>query len=212
VHVHSGLAADKAAQLADAAGLSEDDRAVIVLASMVHDFGKATHTQHVVDENGKVSITSQGHDEAGVEPAEAFLQSIGASKDVRGRIAPLVREHMCSNSVKGKPTRTAVRRLARRLAPATMDDWAMVTSADKGGRGTGSTTPDTKAWTDLYVEEKSSMKPLLRGEHLMAAGMKPSPEFAPIIAASLEAQDEGLFDDEAGAKEWFEANYSRTPR
>lgn len=45
VHVHSGLAADQAARLADEAGLTGTDRLVIVLAALLHDAGKVTHTQ-----------------------------------------------------------------------------------------------------------------------------------------------------------------------
>ena len=206
VHVHSGMAADKAAELADAAGLDPEDRTVVVLAAMVHDFGKATHTQHVTDDEGNPKITSHGHDRAGVEPADEFLKSVGASKAIRDRIKPLVREHMCASGVK-TVTRPAVRRLARRLAPATINEWAMVCTADRGGRGTGSVPADTERWLDLYEEVGPKMTPLLRGNHLIDAGMKPGPAFKPVLAAALEAQDDGVFDDEAGALAWF-ATYS----
>ena len=202
VHVHSGMAADKAAELADIAGLDPEDRTVIVLAAMVHDFGKATHTQHAVDKLGNPKITSHGHDHAGVEPADEFLISIGASKVIRDRVKPLVREHMCSSTVK-TVTRPAVRRLARRLSPATLNEWAMVTAADKGGRGSGSVDAKTDQWLEMYEEESTRMSPLLTGQHLIDSGMTPGPAFKPVLAAALEAQDEGVFDDETGALAWF---------
>lgn len=205
VHVHSGLAADKATELADAAGLNAEDRTVIVLAAMVHDFGKATHTQHTVDASGNEKITSHGHAAAGVEPANTFLTNIGASKAIRDKIKPLVREHMCASSVE-TVTKPAVRRLARRLAPATMAEWAMVNAADKGGRGSGSKPAGTAQWLALYEVEAAKMKPLLRGDHLIATGLAPGPQFKPILAAALIAQDDGLFDDETGALAWFAAH------
>ena len=33
--------------------------------------------------------------------------------------------------------------------------------------------------------------------------MAPSPEFKPILASALAAQDDGVFEDEAGALRWF---------
>ena len=205
VHIHSGLAADKASEMATAAGLGEDDRTVIVLAAMLHDFGKATHTQHTVDADGNPKITSHGHAEAGVEPAVAFLNRIGASKAVRDRVKPLIREHMCAAGI-DQPTKSAVRRLARRLAPATVEEWAMVSSADKGGRGSGSIASGTEKWTALFEQEEDKMTPLLNGKHLIDAGMKPGPAFKPVLAAALEAQDNGEFNDEAGALHWFSAH------
>jgi tRNA nucleotidyltransferase (CCA-adding enzyme) len=206
VHAHSGLAGDKGAQLADSAGLVGDDRTVVVLASLLHDVGKVTHTQ-VAD--GRV--TSSGHDHAGVEPARCFLATIDATREVRDRILPLVREHMSATTAQ-TPSRAAVRRLARRLAPATIDEWALVVAADKGGRGAGSTAPGTEAWLELARQmgtQQAPARPILRGEHLIAAGMKPGPAFAPIMKAALAAQDDELFTDEVGAIDWLAAHLRR---
>lgn len=208
VHVHSGMAADKAASLADEAGLDEHERAVVVFGALVHDFGKATHTQHVTNPDGTVTIKSHGHDEAGVKPAGEFLNSIGAPSAVIKKVLPIVEAHMCISSTGQNPSRPAVRRLSRRLSPATMNEWAMVCEADKGGRGSASGPAGTEKWLSQYeVEvETNSMTPLLRGDHLIAAGMKPGPTFRPILDAALAAQDEGLFDDESGALVWFQNN------
>jgi tRNA nucleotidyltransferase (CCA-adding enzyme) len=211
VHAHSGLAGDRAAQLADAAGLTGDDRAVIVLAALTHDFGKVTHTQETPLPDGSIKITSRGHDEAGVAPAKAFLASIHATRDVRDRVLPLVREHMCASSAENV-SKPGVRRLARRLQPATMGEWALVTAADKGGRGAGSVEPGTERWMRLAEDLGTLQTPsssILRGEHLIAAGLKPGPTFSPIMAASIAAQDDGEFDDAAGAIRWLTAHLGR---
>lgn len=205
VHAHSGLAGDKACELADAAGLTGDDRAVVVLAAMLHDVGKHTHTQVKVWDDGEVDISSRGHAAAGVEPARAFLASIDAPRHIRDRVLPLVREHMAATGV-DEPSASAVRRLARRLAPATMTDWALVVEADKGGRGAASRPGGTGPWMALAAElgtEREPVRAILRGEHLIAAGMTPGPAFAPIMRDAQVAQDDGEFVDEAGALAWL---------
>lgn len=199
VWTHAGLAADQAARLADEAGLTGTDRLVIVFAALLHDVGKVTHTQ-IGDR-----ITSHGHAEAGVAPAAEFLRSIGCPEAITDRILPLIREHM---NCFGRPTKPAVRRLVRRLVPATLTELALVCAADAKGRGDQDAWSTAGAWfemgRDLRVEERPA-KGLLTGDHLIAAGMKPGPEFKPILAEGLAAQDAGEFADEAGAIRWLAA-------
>lgn len=211
VHTHVGLAGDKAAQLAAAAGMSDDDRTVVVLASVLHDVGKATHTQIRHWDDGEVDITSQGHADAGVEPAEEFLKAIDTPRHIRDRVLPLIREHMAATNNE-HPSRPAVRRLARRLQPATISEWALVVTADKGGRGAGSVPGGVDRWVELAQQtgtQSAPVSPLLRGEHLIAEGMKPGPAFAPIMRGAMTAQDDGEFDDEPGAIAWLAARLSR---
>lgn len=200
VHVHSGLAADQAARLADDAGLAGADRFTVVMAALAHDFGKVTHTQHT---GGR--ITSHGHAAAGTEPATAFLRSAGCPEALTARIVPLVREHM---SCTGRATKPAVRRLARRLVPATMTEMAIVSGADHAGRGDPDAPNPAAAWLEvartLTITERPA-KGLLTGDHLIAAGMTPGPPFRPLLAAALAAQDAGEFEDEAGALRWLAA-------
>jgi tRNA nucleotidyltransferase (CCA-adding enzyme) len=204
VIVHTGLAADVAARMADEAHLTGEDRFVAVMAALTHDFGKAEHTQHVEQPDGSIKITSHGHAEGGVEPAVEFLESIGTPKRIIERIAPIIREHMCTSS--GDPTPAAVRRLARRLVPATLEEWSLVVGADRGGRGSDNYKNPATKWLAVAANigvEKRPVKGLLTGNHLIAAGMSPGPEFKAILADSLSAQDNGEFSDEAGAIEWF---------
>ena len=201
VHVHTGLAGDQAARLADEAGMTGADRFVVVMGALAHDFGKVTHTQRA----GR-RITSHGHAAAGVEPARAFLRSAGTPEALTARIVPLVKEHMCPV---GRPTWSAVRRLARRLVPATMTELALVCGADRTGRGDPDAPNPALAWlavaSRLRVTERPA-KGLLTGHHLIAAGMTPGPPFTPLLAAALAAQDEGEFSDEAGAIRWLHAH------
>jgi tRNA nucleotidyltransferase (CCA-adding enzyme) len=200
VWVHSGLAADQAARLADEAGLTGTDRFVIVFAALLHDVGKVTHTQIV---SGR--IISQGHAKAGVVPAQDFLFSAGCPHATVLRILPLIREHM---NCQGRPAKPAVNRIARRLVPATLAELTLVVGADRKGRGDPDAPNPAEAWLqkghDLRVTERPA-KGLLTGDHLIAAGMKPGPAFRPVLADALAAQDAGEFDDEAGALRWLAA-------
>jgi tRNA nucleotidyltransferase (CCA-adding enzyme) len=206
VWTHSGLAGDQAARLADEAGLTGTDRLVVVFAALMHDFGKVTHTGFMPGPGGTLRITSHAHAPAGVKPARSFLRRIGAPHELIIRTAPLIREHMnCAT----RPTRPAVRRMARRLVPATMAELALVIQADSAGRG----DPDCEhalagAWLamagDLTVTERPA-RGLLTGHHLIAAGMTPGPAFGPVLAGAIAAQDDGEFTDEAGALRWLAA-------
>jgi tRNA nucleotidyltransferase (CCA-adding enzyme) len=204
VWTHAGLAADQAARLADEAGLTGTDRLVVVFAALLHDAGKVTHTQLT---DGR--ITSHGHAAAGVEPAAAFLRSIGCPEGIAVRILPLIREHM---NCFGRPTKPGVRRLVRRLVPATLTELALVCAADAKGRGNPDAWSTAESWfemgRDLKVEERPA-KGLLTGDHLIAAGMKPEPAFKPILAEALAAQDSGEFSDEDGAVRWLAARERR---
>ncbi len=131
---HSGLAAEVAAGLADEAGLEGDDRYVVVAAAMLHDIGKATTTRRQVGQDGSEHVVSPGHAQAGEDPTESFLVSIGCPEHLRRRVVPLVAEHMAA-TMSGGPTERAVRRLARRLAPATIEGRVLVVRADRSGRG-----------------------------------------------------------------------------
>ncbi|MBT2498364.1 CCA tRNA nucleotidyltransferase [Agromyces sp. ISL-38] len=197
VWAHTALAAAAAAEICSSRGITGAERDVVVLGALVHDLGKAECTVLEPDER----ITSRGHAEAGVAPAESFLKRIGAPASVRDRVLPIVREHMAHTI--DKPTRAAVRRLMRRLHPATLQDWISVVSADVGGRGAGFQPFDARRWETLAGETgQVPAKPLLRGEHLVALGLEPGPRFGELIRESLEAQDDGVFDDEAGAVAW----------
>lgn len=204
VATHTGLAADQAARLADEAGLQGDDRLVVVLATLCHDLGKVEHSQvgHYAD--GRVRITSYGHAEGGVAPTQAFLTSIGCPLDLVARIIPLVAEHMASAN---PASPAAVRRLARRLAPATMREWALVTAADRKGRGNADAANPAEAWLEMALAQgvdNHPARPLLRGDHLIAAGLQPGPAFGPILAAAATAQEDGAFSDTQGAIAWLD--------
>ena len=205
VEVHTAMAADQAAMLAKRDGLSDEDRVILLFATITHDLGKATHSK--VEPDGHVS--SHGHAEAGVEPAVEFLKKIGAPLSIQHKVPILVREHMAHAGIKGEPSASAVRRLIRRLDDngngVTLEQWARVVEADTSGRGNPKDNPSLpwlKKASELGVSKPG--RSILRGEHLFAKGMPPGVKYKGILAAAVSAQDDGLFFDEAGALSWLD--------
>ena len=206
VHVHTGLAGDQAARLADQAGLTGADRFVAVMAAVCHDFGKPEHTFWMAD-----GWHSNGHAGGGVQPARQFLHAAGAPRHLVTRILPLVRDHM--TPLTAQPNQRNVRRLARRLVPASMAELALVSAADCKGRGDPDAASPADAWLEVAAGLRVEAKPatgLLTGRHLIAHGLTPGPVFKDILAGALAAQDAGEFTDEAGAVEWLRTSAATT--
>jgi tRNA nucleotidyltransferase (CCA-adding enzyme) len=172
---------------------------VAVVGALLHDLGKVTHTQ-IDPASGR--ITSHGHAEAGVGPAKAFLRRIGAPSGVIRRVVPVVAEHMSHVSVQGTPSRSTLRRLTRRLAPATLTDWARVVDADCAGRDIGAKASPSPTWLAVAAADPIGTAPILQGRHLISLGMRPGPGFASLLRKALQAQDDGEFTDEGSALAW----------
>jgi tRNA nucleotidyltransferase (CCA-adding enzyme) len=105
-----------------------------------------------------------------------------------------------------------VQRLARKLAPASIDDLTLVMTADSFGRPPLQ-SPETIALIALLRAkaralelENAAPRPLVLGRHLLALGLRPNPEFKRILAQAFEAQLDGAFTDTAGGVEWLKAH------
>ena len=204
VFTHTGHCCDALAKLPDWQKADEESRIVYMLAVLAHDFGKPSTTQRVM-KDGRMRIVSPGHDEAGVPLAERFLNRINAPGAVRERVLPLVLNHMAHLST---VTDRFVRRLAKRLAPETIEGLCLVITADSFGRPPqppvvpeGVAALKAKA-AELQVQA-AAPKPILLGRHLIELGLQPGKQFGEILDAAFEAQLEGKFQDLATAFRWL---------
>lgn len=191
-------------------------RRLLMFAVLAHDFGKPTTTQRA-EKNGSLRWISPGHEPAGGPLAETFLRRLGAPLELDAPVRALVLNHLAHHHGQTEFTDTAVRRLARRLAPATIDELATVMRADSNGRPP-LPSPQTHARIDQLVAkaralelEQSAPRPLVLGRHLIALGHRPGPTFTPILDAAFEAQLDGAFNDEAGGRAWLEHHLQKTP-
>ena len=188
-------------------GADERARGVLMLAALLHDAGKATHTRREL-RDGRERVVSPGHEVAGVPMAEAFLRRVGMPNDVLERVPRLVANHMAHLE---EPSARAIRRLSLRLAPATIDELCALMTADASGRPprpAGETTA-VRAIRERAAElrlEAAIPRPLVMGRHLVSRGMMPGPAFKEVLARAFQAQLDGEFADEAGGLRWLDAH------
>jgi tRNA nucleotidyltransferase (CCA-adding enzyme) len=184
----------------------EMSRGVWMLATLAHDFGKPSTTREEGRE-GRCRIVSPGHEQAGGPIAAAFLARIGAPNEVLARVVPLVINHLAHLQA---GTDRAVRRLALRLVPETLEALCVVMSADALGRPP---RPAVVPHTITQLLERATAlrlkreppKPLLLGRHLLKRGMRPGKDVGRITRAAFEAQLDGEFSNLAGAFAWTAA-------
>ena len=199
VFVHTQHVVNAAAVVANREQLGEHDRLVLMFAALAHDFGKPEVT---AKQDGR--WRSKGHCEAGVKHAERFLGRIGAPLAIIAEVLPLVSEHLVHAGI-ADPSPKAVRRLANRIAPASIEALARVVEADHSGRPPLPKGNPLQVWVDkahaLNVFSDKP-KPVLMGRHLMDLGVKPGKPMGVLLNRAFEAQLDGVFDNLEDAQQW----------
>lgn len=203
VFIHTKHVVDAAVTICQREGITGDRRTVIVLASLCHDFGKATHTQF---EDGRTR--SRGHEQAGEEPTRSFLDRIGCPKAIADKVVPLVTRHLAHISCESD---RSVRRLAQAIFPATIEELCFVIEADHSGRPPlAPGLPECAK--NLLIKSKelncnqAPVNKILQGRHLISLGRKPGKEFSEILNRAFEAQLNGEFDCENSGLTWLQSN------
>lgn len=201
VFVHTSHCLDAMARLPEWLNADEELRAILMFAMLTHDFGKATTT--IVGPEG---ITSAGHESASLPLAQTFFERMGAPIFIREHVAPLIVNHMFHAT---DVTDRSVRRLARRLAPESVESLAILMTADSMGRPPRPiqipavvTALRAKA-AELRVQS-AAPKPILQGRHLIERSFAPGANFKPILDQAFEAQLDGAFHEIAGAQQWLD--------
>jgi len=198
VFVHTQLVIDRARELIDE--LSYPRQVTVMLAALAHDFGKPATTEFL---DGR--WRSRGHEEAGVPPAESFLDRVNVHTidgyNVRAQVIALVREHLKPGEFYKKRDEVgdgAFRRLARRCEP---DLLYRVAKSDSLGRNAAWVPrekwygAEAQEWfiqrtRELQVEQRAP-DPLLLGRHLLELGVQPGPQIGEITRAVYEMQLDG---------------------
>jgi tRNA nucleotidyltransferase (CCA-adding enzyme) len=198
--VHTLLVCQQAAMIAKREHLDCDSCEHLMFASLCHDLGKPETT--FTDEKG--NIRSPNHSEAGFAPTQSFLKRIGAPKRIAHYVHPLVHDHITHLS--SEPTARAVRRLAHRLEPASIELWEMLVEADASGRSPAPASRPALSWLEqahkLSVQETKT-PPLLTGKILLQHGFHAGKEMGIILNKAYTAQLDGAFDDDISALDWL---------
>lgn len=210
VLTHTAHCLDALVRLEEWRGAGDELRRVLTFAVLAHDFGKPA-TTFFGDRRGRMRWLSPGHEAAGAPAAESFLARIGSPLDLVARVRPLVVNHLAHHQGGSSEfSDTAVRRLARRLSPASIDELCVLMKADHNGR-----PPLHSEQTLTRIEQlrerahglelaAKSPKPLILGRHLLQLGLRAGPDFKPLLDEAFEAQLDGQFLDEAGGLAWLQ--------
>jgi tRNA nucleotidyltransferase (CCA-adding enzyme) len=212
VFVHTCHCCDAMAGLPQWQRAERDTRAVLMLAILAHDFGKPATTHRAV-RDGVERIVSPGHEEAGEAIGRSFLQRIGVTMAMERRVLPLVRNHLIHYQTL---TDRAVRRLAKRLEPESIENLCLVITADTNGRPPRPPIEPEAVKVLLARAHELRVRreppaPILLGRHLLDLGLAPGPRYSEILRAAYDAQLDGVFGDLPSALQWARAHADLAP-
>ena len=204
VWIHTLLVCDQAALIAQRDGLDARETGILVFAALCHDLGKPGTT---VLQSGR--WRSPMHAQTGIPISVSFLQRIGAGSDLIDIVKPLVAEHLVHTQP--ATSTAAVRRLLKRLEPASFSQLIRLIEADLRGRPPlAGTLPESVLRLHRRVQElpvyamrrTPESPPLVLGRHLVELGHTPGPAFREILDQCYQAQLAGAFSDQPGAMEF----------
>lgn len=214
VEIHTELCLRHMDKVLKRENITGQDKLILVMAILFHDIAKPDTTEEKM-KRGRMTITSEGHEAMGGIMSKDILAGIGFHIDLINPIANLVSNHLAGVNISVIPTESgkikAVKKLSRRLYPATIHQLLYIMESDHNGRGRAEFSEATGAADLLRISteidvNKKPYEYILMGRHLIEAGLKPSPQFGDILRESQEAQENGEFNDVAGAKEWLSRN------
>src|SRR5256714_8986291 len=172
----------------------------LVFSVLFHDIGKPPTS--IVDEEGRIRFN--GHDRIGAEMTTAIMERLRFSRAEIDATVEAVRQHMVFKDVPNM----RVAKLKRFMARPTFDDELELHRVD---------CASSHAMLDNYeflVKKKEEFAnepiippPLVRGDDLIAMGLKPGPMFKEILEAVETRQLEGGLKDREEALEWLKNEY-----
>jgi tRNA nucleotidyltransferase (CCA-adding enzyme) len=208
-----------AAKVAGRDALTGDDRAVLLFSALGHDFGKPATTE-LRDRDGRPRWTSWGHEPLGGPITRQFLERIGIKSAIVEQVIPLIENHLAHRSIaltaetsfgRTMVTPRAIRRLAMRLAPASIEQLARLIEADASGRPPKDPSMPPEAERMLAAARAESVAhkpqpPLILGRHVLPYfDDRPGVHIGAVTNAAYEAQADGKFSTEEEALRWLKS-------
>jgi tRNA nucleotidyltransferase (CCA-adding enzyme) len=211
VGTHTMLVVDAAAGIASRENLEGDARAVLLFSALSHDFAKPATTQ-LREREGKMRWTSWGHESEGGPMARTFLERIGIKSAIVDQVVALVENHLAHSSVGRDASPRAVRRLAMRLAPASITQLVHLIEADHSGRpplppGLPEGARRIQAMAAAQAVAERPQPPLIQGRDVLPYFENvPGKHIGEVVAAAYEAQADGAFSTPEEAQAWLSAH------
>lgn len=175
----------------------------LVFSVLFHDIGKPPTA--LVDEEGRIRFN--GHDRIGAEMTEAIMERLRFSRAEIDATVEAVRQHMVFKDVPNM----RVAKLKRFMARPTFEDELELHRVD---------CASSHAMLDNYefllkkkeefTNEPIIPPPLVRGDDLIAMGLKPGPKFGEILEAVETRQLEGALKDREEALDWVKKEFVAT--
>jgi len=173
----------------------------LVFSVLLHDVAKPRTA--TVDETGRIRFS--GHDRLGAEMTEEIMRRLRFSGAEIEATVEMVRQHMVFKDV----PKMRVAKLKRFMARPTFEDELELHRVDcEGSHRMLDNYEFLLRKREEFANEPVIPLPLVRGDDLIALGLKPGPKFGEILEAAETQQLEGKLRTREEALEWVKREYS----
>lgn len=179
---HTLFVCDGAACIADRENLKGDKRAVLVLAALLHDVGKAgidsdgLPVTRLREKRGALHWTSHAHEPVGAVMAERFLISIGIKSSIIKPVIALVGNHLVTGAIGADPSDRSIHKLAIRLNKHKTDIETLMLLIEADRSGCLPVNPDIDICSRLIGLEPAQQA-LLDQARALGISKGPAPAF-----------------------------------
>ncbi|PYI47165.1 MAG: phosphohydrolase [Verrucomicrobia bacterium] len=181
--------------------LPEEVSVPLVLAVLFHDVAKPVTA--TVDKTGRIRFNE--HDRIGAQMTEAIMRRLRFSGAEIDATIEMVRQHMV---FKDAPN-MRVAKLKRFMARPTFEDELELHRVDcESSHRILDNYEFLLRKREEFANEPIIPPPLVRGDDLIALGLKPGPKFGEILEAVETRQLEGTLRTRDEALEWVKREYS----
>jgi poly(A) polymerase len=173
----------------------------LVFSVLLHDVAKPLTS--TVDETGRIRFS--GHDKLGAEMTEQIMERLRFSRAEIDDAMEMVRQHMVFKDV----PKMRVAKLKRFMARPTFKEELELHRVDcEGSHKMLDNYEFLLGKQTEFANEPIIPPPLVRGEDLIALGLRPGPKFGEILEAVETRQLEGELRDRDEALAWVRKEYS----
>jgi poly(A) polymerase len=181
--------------------LREDVSVSLVFAVLLHDVAKPVTA--TIDETGRIRFS--GHDRAGAEMAEEIMRGLRFSGAEIEDTVEMVRQHMVFKDV----PKMREAKLKRFMARPTFADELELHRVDcEGSHRMLDNYEFLLRKREEFANAPIIPPPLIRGDDLIALGLKPGPKFGEILEAVETRQLEGNLHTREEALDWVRHEYA----
>lgn len=183
--------------------LPEQVSVPLVFSVLLHDVGKPDTA--TTDETGRIRFNA--HDRIGAEMTQRIMERLRFSRADIDATVEMVRQHMVFKDV----PKMRVAKLKRFMARPTFEEELELHRVDCTSSHTMLDNYEfLQRKKEEFANEPIIPPPLVRGDDLIAMGLKPGPKFGEILEAVETRQLEGVLTTRDDAIEWVRKEYFAT--